>query len=279
MKSKELLSVKNISIHFGGLNAVDQVNFDTAKGKISAIIGPNGAGKTTLFNLITGLYQPTEGKIFFAGEDITKKSVIERSKLGISRTFQNIRLAKNLTALENILAAMEKVQKESLWSVFGRGKRISERKREQYQKAEQLLALVHLEGKEEILAGNLAYGEQRCVEIARALATDCKLILLDEPAAGMNIPERKLLIDLIHHIADEMKISVVLIEHDLNLVMNVAEYVIVLDHGKKIGEGTPEQIGKNPEVIEAYIGKRKTKTVENTAAAGSNDDAGEGRIC
>lgn len=260
---ENILNVQNISINFGGLKAIDGVDFAVSHGEILAIIGPNGAGKTTVFNLITGLYAPTAGKIIYKNQDIGKHSVIQRSKIGIARTFQNIRLAKNLTVLENVLVAMKGVQKEPVFNIFHTYKNITKERQKNRKKAENLISLVGLSEKIDVLAGNLSYGEQRFVEIARALATDCKLILMDEPAAGINTADRKELSNTISFISRDLNISVILIEHDLEFVMNIADKVVVLDHGKKIGEGIPSEIRNNEKVIEAYIGKKHRKAGGN----------------
>lgn len=251
---KKILQVNNLTIKFGGLTAVDNVTMEQNKGEILALIGPNGAGKTTLFNLLTGVYQPTSGNIIFDYNDITKYKAYERSRVGIARTFQNIRLFESLTVLENILVAHPECNKEGIRTVFNLSKKLKDKRRHIVEECEEYLKLVGLEGSEAELAINLPYGKQRLLEIVRALATKPSLILLDEPGAGMNSVEKDELTEVIHHIVNDYGVDVLLIEHDMRFVMNISDRIIVLEHGAIIAEGKPEEIQNNEKVIQAYLG-------------------------
>jgi len=248
-----LLTVQRITKTFGGLVAVNNVSFEVESGSIVGLIGPNGAGKTTVFNVITGIYKPDKGDIVFNGQSIVMKKSHEIVKLGIARTFQTIRLFSQLSVLENVLAGFHCRTKS--W-IFGAILRLPEERREERQKIEEAIKLLEFVGLEhyyDLPAGSLSYGNQRLLEIARALATSPRLLILDEPAGGMNEKETVELIELIRRIRDH-GITILLIEHDMNVVMDVCEKVVVLEYGSKIAEGRPEEIKNNPRVIEAYLG-------------------------
>lgn len=250
-----LLKVESVSINFGGIKAIQNVSFQLQKGEILGLIGPNGAGKTTLFNLFTGIYTPSSGTITFDGEVINKMKPYTRVKKGIARTFQNIRLVKNLTVLENVLNAHPNVNTEGLFTVLFSGKMKKKQRSEYVQACIEVLEIVGMQDKLDTLAGNLPYGEQRLLEIARALITDCQLLLLDEPAAGMNRIERVKLIEIIEIIAREYDKTILIIEHDMRLVMQLAKNIIVLDQGEKIAEGPGNIVQNDPRVIKAYLGE------------------------
>lgn len=251
-----LLEVANVSKYFGGVRALNDVSFDIEKGKIVSIIGPNGAGKTTLFNIISGFYKPDTGRIIFEGKDITKIKVYECARMGIARTFQNIRLFYNMTVLENVMVGRHVRSKSGLPSfldIILRTKDFHSTEKEIEEKSLEYIRMLGLEEYVNTLAKNLPYGLQRRLEIARALATEPKLLLLDEPTAGMSYREVNEIMEIISKIKD-MGITVLLIEHQMMLVMGISDKVIVLDHGEKIAEGLPEEIKTNQKVIDAYLG-------------------------
>lgn len=254
-----LLTVKDLTKNFGGLCANSNINLEVNENELVGLIGPNGAGKTTLFNMLTGVYEPSEGFITLSTDkgdkEIGKLKPYKVTALGIARTFQNIRLFKELSVLENVKIAMHKdVKYNMVQAIFRTPKYFKEEKRME-KEALELLSILHLDDKKSELANNLPYGEQRRLEIARALATHPQILFLDEPAAGMNPQETAELTELIRFIKDKFNISVVLIEHDMSLVMNLCERIYVLDYGKMIAQGLPEEIAKNKHVIEAYLGE------------------------
>lgn len=250
-----LLEIDNISIKFGGLTAVSDFSLHMGDNDLFGLIGPNGAGKTTIFNMLTGVYTPSSGKIIFNGNDITGIKPYNITKMHIARTFQNIRLMKKLTVLENVKISYIYQMKYHLANSFLHLPAYFKEETEVEKQAMKMLEIFHLEQVKDELAENLPYGEQRRIEIARALAAGPKLLLLDEPAAGMNPNETQELMELIQWIRKEFKISILLIEHDMRLVMGLCENILVLDYGKIIAEGNPEQIKTNKKVIEAYLGE------------------------
>jgi branched-chain amino acid transport system ATP-binding protein len=249
-----LLETKNIGITFGGLRAVDNFSISIDSGELVGLIGPNGAGKTTIFNMLTGVYLPTEGDIFVDGKRVNGQKPYQIVKAGLGRTFQNIRLFSDLTVIENIKIAFHKDMKYSTAEGVFRLPRFWKEEEHITNKAMELLALFDMEGDAENLAKNLPYGKQRKLEICRALATNPKLLLLDEPAAGMNPQETKELMDTIHFIREKFQVAILLIEHDMNLVMGICERLVVIDYGMIIAKGTPTEIKNNKKVIEAYLG-------------------------
>ena len=249
-----LLEVKQLTKHFGGLTAVGDVTLELNEGELVGLIGPNGAGKTTLFNLLTGVYEPSEGTVTLYGQLLNGKSPYKIASLGLGRTLQNIRLFKDLTVLDNVLIPFGNHHKQHVFTSFLRLPAFYKSEKELKAKALELLKIFDLDGDAETLAKNLSYGQQRRLEIVRALATEPKILFLDEPAAGMNPQETAELTELIRRIKDEFKITIMLIEHDMNLVMEVTERIYVLEYGRLIAQGTPDEIKTNKRVIEAYLG-------------------------
>ncbi|KGM38103.1 ABC transporter ATP-binding protein [Streptococcus sinensis] len=249
-----LLDVQKLTKNFGGLTAVSDVSLELNEGELVGLIGPNGAGKTTLFNLLTGVYEPSEGTVTLDGHLLNGKAPYKIATLGLSRTFQNIRLFKDLTVLDNVLIAFGNHHKPHVLASFFRLPAFYKNEKELKAKALELLAIFDLDKEAETLAKNLAYGQQRRLEIVRALATEPKILFLDEPAAGMNPQETAELTALIRRIKNEFNITIMLIEHDMSLVMEVTERIYVLEYGRLIAHGTPDEIKKDKRVIEAYLG-------------------------
>lgn len=250
-----ILETRKLGITFGGLVAVSDFNIKVFSGELVGLIGPNGAGKTTVFNMLTGVYKPTEGSVLLEGHVLNGKKTHQFVAAGVARTFQNIRLFKQMTVLENVLVAFTKDVKYNMLDSLFRTPRFWKTESELKARALDLLSIFHLEDKADYIAANLPYGQQRKLEIARALATDMKLLLLDEPAAGMNPTETAELLDCINAIRNRFGIAILLIEHDMSLVMNICERIQVIDYGVTIAEGLPEEIAKNPKVIAAYLGQ------------------------
>ena len=249
-----VLEIEKLGIDFGGLTAVNNLSMYVAQKEIVGLIGPNGAGKTTVFNLLTKVYEPSRGKIYLAGEDTDKLDTIEINKKGIARTFQNIRLFNELSVLDNVLVGMNNsITYTTADSIFRTSKFYKQEKQSE-EKAIELLKIFDLDKFADIKASSLPYGAQRRLEIARALATNPKILLLDEPAAGMNPQETEELMNTIKFVRDKFNICILLIEHDMNLVMNICERIYVLNYGTLLAKGSPEEIKNNPDVIKAYLG-------------------------
>lgn len=273
MAEQPILRAEHLGITFGGLRAVDDFNMTINKGELVGLIGPNGAGKTTVFNLLTGVYKPTDGEFWLDGEKMNGKKTYQVVRAGIARTFQNIRLFKQMTVEENVLVAFNESFSYHMGGAIFRTPRFWREEREMHQKAIDLLRIFKLEGLAQTQAANLPYGAQRKLEIARALATGMKLLLLDEPAAGMNPTETEDLLDCINTIRDRFGIAILLIEHDMSLVMNVCQRIQVLDYGRTIASGLPDEIAHNPKVISAYLGSDED---EDDAADEAEGDEAEG---
>ena len=250
-----LLEIDNVDVRFGGLRALANFNFTLDRGQLVGLIGPNGAGKTTAFNVVTGVYPPTAGDVKLSGASMAGRPTFRINRAGLGRTFQNIRLFAGLTVLENVLVGIDQSLGHGLWGTLLRSPRHIRAERQHVMRAMELLATLRLADRAEALSKSLPYGDQRRLEIARALATDPKLLLLDEPAAGMNPQEKAELMELIRFIRDRFGVGIWLIEHDMKLVMSICERITVLDHGETIAVGTADEVQRDEKVIEAYLGE------------------------